>query len=235
MTWVLVGVVVVLLVMIGLLVARQHRSRRLKSDFGPEYGRVVSQHGDRRSAERELAARRQRFEQFEIRRLDPAARERYVESWTGVQRSFVDEPGAAVVEADLLVQQVMHDRGYPVETEFEQRAADISVEHPGVVENYRAAHALSIRTHEGNADTEHLRQAMVHFRALFADLLELRDTDDRTDIGDQSDPRMAPDQRDAGTAPTQREAGTNPNERYSGTTPAQSDPGTTPNQTTTRG
>jgi len=217
MTWVFLAVVVVLLVIIALLVARQQRSRKLKSDFGPEYGRLVAEHGDRRSAERELAARQRRFERFEIRRLEPVARERYLESWRRVQRSFVDEPGAAVIDADLLVQQVMHDRGYPVENEFEQRAADISVQHPDVVENYRAAHAISSRAHDGHADTEQLRQAMVHFRALFANLLDLAETDERKGDGDQ---------RDAGTAPDQSKPGT---------APSQSDPGTAPHHSTTRG
>jgi hypothetical protein len=168
---VLVTVVVVLLVIIGVLVARQQRSRGLKADFGPEYNRVVTQRGDQRSAERELTNRRKRVSEFEIRPLAPADRERYVERWGVAQRRFVDEPEAAVGEAHLLVQQVMHDRGYPVDDDFEQRAADVSVEHPEVVENYRAANSISLRAQRGQANTEQLRQAMVHFRALFDDLL----------------------------------------------------------------
>ena len=171
MTWVLVAVVVVLLVIIGVLVARQQRSRRLKDEFGPEYGRVVAERGDQRAAEKELADRRQRVGTFEIRPLDPAARERYLEQWAEAQRAFVDEPAGAVGQAHELVQRVMHDRGYPVDEDFEQRTADISVEHPAVVENYRAAHAISVRAGNGQASTEQLRQAMVHFRALFDDLL----------------------------------------------------------------
>jgi len=171
MIWVLVAVVVVLLVIIGVLVARQQRSRGLKADFGPEYNRVVTQRGDQRSAERELTNRRKRVSEFEIRQLAPADRERYVERWGVAQRRFVDEPEAAVGEAHLLVQQVMHDRGYPVDDDFEQRAADVSVEHPEVVENYRAANSISLRAQRGQANTEQLRQAMVHFRALFDDLL----------------------------------------------------------------
>jgi|HubBroStandDraft_6_1064221.scaffolds.fasta_scaffold600813_2 hypothetical protein len=171
MIWVLVAVVVVLLVIIGVLVARQQRSRGLKADFGPEYNRVVTQRGDQRSAERELTNRRKRVSEFEIRPLAPADRERYVERWGVAQRRFVDEPEAAVGEAHLLVQQVMHDRGYPVDDDFEQRAADVSVEHPEVVENYRAANSISLRAQRGQANTEQLRQAMVHFRALFDDLL----------------------------------------------------------------
>jgi hypothetical protein len=171
MIWVLVAVVVVLLVIIGILIARQQRSRGLKADFGPEYNRVVTERGDQRSAERELTNRRKRVSEFEIRPLAPADRERYVERWGVAQRRFVDEPEAAVGEAHLLVQQVMHDRGYPVDDDFEQRAADVSVEHPEVVENYRAANSISLRAQQGQANTEQLRQAMVHFRALFDDLL----------------------------------------------------------------
>jgi hypothetical protein len=171
MTWVLVAVVVVLLVIIGVLVARQQRSQRLKDEFGPEYGRVVVERGDQRAAEKELADRRQRVGTFEIRPLDPADRERYLEQWAEAQRYFVDEPVGAVGQAHELVQRVMHDRGYPVDEDFEQRTADISVEHPAVVENYRAAHAISVRAGNGQASTEQLRQAMVHFRALFDDLL----------------------------------------------------------------
>lgn len=171
MIWVLVAVVVVLLVIVGILIARQQRSRGLKADFGPEYNRVVTERGDQRSAERELTNRRKRVSEFEIRALAPADRERYVERWGVAQRRFVDEPEAAVGEAHLLVQQVMHDRGYPVDDDFEQRAADVSVEHPDVVENYRAANSISLRAQQGQANTEQLRQAMVHFRALFDDLL----------------------------------------------------------------
>lgn len=171
MTWVLLAVVVVLLVIIGVLVARRQQSRRLKDEFGPEYGRVVAERGDQRAAEKELADRRQRVGKFEIRHLDPSAREHYLEQWAAAQRYFVDQPAGAVGEADELVQQVMHDRGYPVAEDFEQRAADISVEHPAVVENYRAAHGISIQARTAQASTEQLRQAMVHFRALFDDLL----------------------------------------------------------------
>ena len=171
MSWVLLAIVVVLLIIIGVLVARQQRSRRLKDEFGPEYGRVVSERGDQRTAEKELAGRRRRVDEFEIRQLEPAARERYLEEWAAAQRHFVDEPVNAVGQAHELVQAVMDDRGYPVEQDFEQRSADISVEHPVVVENYRAAHEISVRARKGQASTEQLRQAMVHFRALFDDLL----------------------------------------------------------------
>lgn len=188
MTWVLVGVVVVLLVVIGLLLARQRRSQQLKQAFGPEYRRAVAEHGDQRSAEKELTSRRRRVERFEIRPLDPASRERYSERWGATQRYFVDEPVAAVGEAHALVQEVMRERGYPVEDDFEQRAADISVDHPGVVENYRAAHQISLEAQNGQASTEDLRQSMVHFRALFEDLLAPGDdeqTDERRPAGER--------------------------------------------------
>jgi hypothetical protein len=170
-TWVLLAVIVVLLVIVGVLVARQQRSRRLKDEFGPEYGRVVAERGDQRAAEKELVDRRQRVGRFEIRPLDPADRERYLEQWAAAQRAFVDEPVGAVGQAHELVQRAMRDRGYPVDEDFEQRTADISVEHPTVVENYRSAHEISVRAGNGQASTEQLRQAMVHFRALFDDLL----------------------------------------------------------------
>lgn len=187
MIWLLVAVVVVLLAIIGVLVARQQRSRKLKADFGPEYNRVLVERGDQRSAENELASRRKRLSEFEIRRLEPADRERYVERWGATQRRFVDEPEAAVTEAHLLVQQVMHDRGYPVDEDFQQRAADLSLDHPAVVENYRAANSISLRAQQGQANTEQLRQAMVYFRALFDDLLAPSDGAPARD-GDSSAP-----------------------------------------------
>jgi len=171
MIWVLVAIVVVLLVVIGVLVARQQRSRQLRQGFGPEYDRVVADRGDQRSGEEELLERRERLDQFQIRALQPAVREEYLDRWRVTQRHFVDEPGEAVGESQVLVQKVMHDRGYPVDSDFEQRAADISVEHGDVVENYRAAHTISMRAHRGEASTEELRQAMVHYRALFDELL----------------------------------------------------------------
>ncbi len=190
MIWVLLAVIVVLLIVIGLLVARHQRSRRLRDDFGPEYGRVVAERGDQRSAEQELARRRERVDQFEIRPLEPAARERYAERWGAVQRAFVDDPRGAVGEAHVLVQQVMHERGYPVDEDFDQRSADISVRHPEVVENYRAAHAISVAAQKGKASTEQLRKSMVHFRALFDDLLA-PDDDRSAGADDRSGERTA--------------------------------------------
>ena len=195
MIWVLVGVVVVLLVVIGLLLVRERRSRQLKQDFGPEYRRAVAEHGDQRAAEKELSDRRRRVEKFEIRPLDPASRERYTARWSATQRHFVDEPAAAVGEAHALVQEVMRDRGYPVEEDFERRAADISVEHPNVVENYRAAHEISSQARDGGASTEQLRQSLVHFRALFDDLLSRGDEQQTSErqTRDESDRASQPE------------------------------------------
>jgi hypothetical protein len=222
MTWVLLAIVVILLVIIGVLVARQQRSRRLKDEFGPEYGRVVAERGDQRAAEKELADRRQRVGKFEIRSLDPAARERYLAQWAAAQRYFVDEPVGAVGQAHELVQRVMHDRGYPVDEDFDQRTADISVEHPVVVENYRAAQGISIRAHNGQASTEQLRQAMVHFRALFDDLLA---PDDVRQAQEASADELAHD-NDGGAVPQQTDGAA---------VPQQTDGGAVPQQTTPRG
>lgn len=178
MVWVLAvvaAVVIVLALIAGVFVLRQRRSRQLMEGFGPEYERVVAARGDRRAAEAELAKRRERRQLYEIRELSPDALEDYLERWRWTQRRFVDEPSVATREADRLVRLVMHDRGYPVDENFEQRAADVSVDHPMVVENYRAAHAISVRAQHGQASTEDLRQAMVHFRSLFDELLQPAD------------------------------------------------------------
>jgi FtsZ-interacting cell division protein ZipA len=172
MVYVIVAIVVIALVIAALLVARQRRSQQLQEGFGPEYERTVEERGgDQRAAEAELQERRLRREEFEVRDLDRGARDRYAERWRAAQRRFVDQPGPAVGEADALVIEVMRERGYPVADEFEQRAADVSVDHPTVVEHYRAAHGISARATAGEASTEDLRQAMVHFRALFVELL----------------------------------------------------------------
>ncbi|MEA2382252.1 MAG: hypothetical protein QOH72_2223 [Solirubrobacteraceae bacterium] len=172
MVIVIVAIVLIALIVAAVLITRQRRSQQLQEGFGPEYDRTVEERGgDRREAEAELRERRGRREQFEVRELDPAARDRYAERWRGAQRRFVDEPAPAVGEADGLVIEVMRDRGYPVADEFDQRAADVSVDHPEVVEHYRAAHDISARATAGDASTEDLRQAMVHFRALFVELL----------------------------------------------------------------
>jgi hypothetical protein len=169
--WVLVAVIVVLACVVGALVIKQRRSAQLREGFGPEYDRVLSERGDQRAAEDELRERRERRRSYDIRPLDDEERDRYAERWEATQREFVDKPASALGDADRLVREVMSTRGYPVE-DFEQQAADVSVDHPHVVEHYRAAHAVSRANAEQEASTEDLRQAMVHYRALFAELLE---------------------------------------------------------------
>lgn len=149
---------------------RKRRTERLKTQFGAEYDRAVKEDGSRRHAEAGLKERTQRVESLNIRPLAPGDRARFVESWSRVQARFVDGPGGAVTEADQLLRDVMSTRGYPV-SDFEQRAADISVDHPLVMENYRTAHAIAVRQTQGQANTEDLRQAMIHYRTLFEELV----------------------------------------------------------------
>jgi hypothetical protein len=167
-------VVLVLLALLAVVAGRQRRSRKLRDTFGPEYQRTVEETGNRRAAESELLERTERRERLEIVSLEPAARARYVEAWRHTQAQFVDEPAEATREADRLVTSVMRDRGYPVD-DFEQRAADISVDHPQVVDDYRAAHAIAAANERSEASTEDLRQALVHYRSLFEELLEDRE------------------------------------------------------------
>ena len=168
MIWLLVAVIVVLLCVVGVLAYRQRRSTQLREGFGPEYDRVVEQRGSQSAGEAELRERFERRRSYDIRPLEPAARERYAERWRATQAQFVDQPASALADADSLVAEVMRERGYPVE-DFDQQAADVSVDHPHVVEHYRKAHAIQ-SAREGS--TEDLRQALVHYRALFDELLE---------------------------------------------------------------
>jgi hypothetical protein len=170
MEWVVVAIIVALMLVAGALALRRRRTARLRERFGPEYDRALQQHGDQRSAEGDLRRRRERRRELDIRPLQPVTRERYAARWTATQRRFVDAPTPAVAEADSLVAQVMRERGYPVD-DFEQRTADVSVDHPETVEHYRLAHAISVDSAQGRASTEDLRKAMVHFRALFDELL----------------------------------------------------------------
>ena len=150
---------------------QKRRSERLHGQFGPEYERAVSEFGDRRKAESELERRTKRVERFHIRDLSPEEQSRFSDAWRVQQTRFVDQLDQAVTEAHRLVTEVMRVRGYPVSGEFEQNAADLSVEHPRVVEHYRAACEI-VGQHEAcRANTEDLRKAMVHYRALFEDLL----------------------------------------------------------------
>jgi hypothetical protein len=170
---VLIAVVVAAVAVVGWLAVQRRRSASLQEQFGPEYERTVENAPDRARAEAELQARRERVDDLAIRPLSRAALHRYSEEWASVQALFVDDPDKAVEQADGLIADVMRARGYPV-GDFEQRAADVSVQHPGVVEHYREAHAIATanRNGDGPGDTEALRQAFVHYRALFADLLE---------------------------------------------------------------
>ncbi len=168
----IVALVVVLVAGIAaFLVHRKRRTERLRTQFGgAEYARAVEQGGNVRHGEAGLEKRAERVEKFHVRPLAAGDRARFVESWRGVQARFVDGPAGAVTEADQLLGDVMSTRGYPV-SDFEQRAADISVDHPLVLENYRTAHAIALRQIQGQASTEDLRQAMVHYRTLFEELI----------------------------------------------------------------
>jgi hypothetical protein len=150
---------------------QKKRTEELRDRFGPEYERAVRSEGDRSRAESDLDARAKRVEQLDIRPLSNRERDQFSESWRATQTRFVDDPVGATREADELVAEVMQVRGYPM-GDFERRAADVSVDHPGVVEHYRAAHAIAMRTESGSENTEELRIALVHYRALFEDLLE---------------------------------------------------------------
>ena len=174
--WILLAAVliVVVIAIAAAYYARRKKSVRLQQRFGPEYGRTVDRLGNRAKAEAELAAREKRVERLNITPLAPADAARFSQAWSTLQGRFVDNPKGVVVQADQLVYELMQKRGYPM-GDFERRAADISVDHPGVVSNYRAARAIALRDGRGEADTEELRKAVVHYRALFDELLEARE------------------------------------------------------------
>jgi hypothetical protein len=178
--WIVIGVIVAIVVL-GVFVSalRTRRSGSLQDRFGPEYDRTVDRAGGRREAEQELREREKRHDKLQLRPLSQDARERYLGQWQATQGRFVDDPKAAVSEADDLVQRVMRDRGYPVD-DFEQRAADISVEHPELVEKYRTADGIARASERGESSTEDLRHSVRHYRALFVELLEV-------DHGDEND------------------------------------------------
>src|SRR5689334_18836026 len=169
-SWIVVAIVIVaVLVVAGLIWSRRRRSEHLRDRFGPEYDRAVDAKGGRSKAEAELAEREKRVEKLDIRPLEPAERREFIQRWTDVQARFVEDPPRAVAFADALLSEVMKTRGYPV-SDFDQRAGDISVEHPRVVDHYRTAHDIALRHERGEAGTEDLRQAMIHYRALFEEL-----------------------------------------------------------------
>src|SRR6476660_8691881 len=179
--WILIAAVAVLVVA-GVIVAAtrasgRKRTERLKQHFGTEYERTVSEAGDQHAAEKELTTRERKRDKLDIVALSPSAKSEFADRWRRVQTAFVDDPASAVGTADRLVTEVMHERGYPVD-DFDQRAADISVDHPEIVENYRAAHGIHMSQQNGDISTEQQREAFVHYRALFDRLLETRKDSD---------------------------------------------------------
>jgi hypothetical protein len=169
--WVSIAVAVIaIVVLIAWSMYARRRTKGLRSQFGPEYERTVAGAGGRRAAESELDARRKRREELAIRPLPDATHQRYAEELSVVQTRFVDQPGRSLGEADQLVTSVMRDRGYPMD-DFDSSVGDVSVDHPNVAENYRAAHAISLANDHDRASTEDLRQGMVYYRDLFEELL----------------------------------------------------------------
>jgi hypothetical protein len=182
----LIGLVAVVILIIAALVWLYVRKRRsttadLRQRFGPEYKRAVREHGSERKAEAKLEDREKRVEKLNIRDLDPMEHGRFLERWESVQSRFVDSPRGAVAEAGDLVSSLMNARGYPV-SDFDQRAADISVDHPRVVENYRSAHEIALRVGKNGATTEDLRTAMIHYRSLFEELVQVPATVDSREV-----------------------------------------------------
>jgi hypothetical protein len=173
-TWtlaIIIGLIVVGIVSIfAALFLIKHKTERLRTRFGPEYARAIEESGGRRKAEAGLEQREKRVESFAIRPLAASDRERYIASWHKIQTEFVDDPKNSVTQADQLLGDVMSTRGYSL-SDFEQRSADISVDHPLVVQNYRSAHEIAVRHASGQATTEDLRQAMIHYRTLFDELV----------------------------------------------------------------
>ncbi len=172
--YIIITAVVVLVIIgaiVGVVFARQRRTQKLQKQFGSEYDRTVQTLGGEKKAQTELNARQKHVESLNIHPLSVSERERYLVDWTAVQSKFVDEPGQAIVDADHLIMEVMQVRAYPV-SDFDQRAADISVKYPALVSNYRAAREIALKNKQGQADTEELRQAMIYYRSLFEELLE---------------------------------------------------------------
>jgi hypothetical protein len=164
---------VIVVAALAFVFSRQRRSQRLRSHFGPEYDHVVREYGSQNKAEDALEARQKRMDRVQIRSLPPEERNRFAERWHEVQARFVDDPPGAIRDADALVNELMRARGYPM-GEFELRAENLSVDHPKVVRNYRAAHEIALRRDRGEASTEDLRHGLVYYRDLFEELLELQ-------------------------------------------------------------
>jgi FtsZ-interacting cell division protein ZipA len=189
--WIVIAAVVVIVVLAIVWSAlRAKRTRALQDTFGNEYDRTVDQAGDRRAAEKELLDRQKQHDELDLRPLSPESRERYLRRWQSTQSRFVDDPRGAVSEADTLVQEVMQERGYPTK-DFERRVADISVDHPGLVEKYRTAHGIAEKAQDGEASTEEMRHSVRHYRALFAELLETGDDVENVDeVSSRDDGRV---------------------------------------------
>jgi len=178
-------VAIIVIAAIGYVLYKQQRTKALKGRFGPEYGRAVDSYGGQGRAESVLAKREKRVEKLDLHPLTPDESSRFAAEWKQVQMRFVDDPAASIGDADRLVAEVMGARGYPM-VDFEQRAADISVSHPDVVEHYRAAHEIAQQHRQRPVSTEELRKAFLHYRALFASLLEVEpvpeDQDARAEV-----------------------------------------------------
>ena len=173
-TYLIIGVVLVLAIVGAILAprfARRQRADKFQKEYGPEYDRTVKNTGSEKKAQAELTDRKKHVATLNIRPLTVSEREHYVADWKTVQAKFVDQPGQATVEADHLIMEVMQLRDYPV-SDFEQRAADVSVQYPALVSNYRAAREIAIKNEQHHAGTEDLRQAMIHYRALFDELVK---------------------------------------------------------------
>lgn len=179
--WILIAASVVIVVAVVIVaagvVSSRRKTHRLKQHYGREYERLVSEAGNQKAAEKELTARERKRNKLDIVALTPSALSDFTTRWHQVQTGFVDDPATAVGVADRLVTEVMRERGYPVD-DFDRRAADISVDHPGIVDNYRAAHGIHLSQQQGDVSTEQQREAFVHYRALFEKLLETTTNDD---------------------------------------------------------
>jgi FtsZ-interacting cell division protein ZipA len=182
--WIVIAVVAAIVLLAVLWSAmRAKRSSALKDTFGSEYDRTVDQAGGRRAAEQELRERQKQHEELDIKPLSPESQERYIRRWQSTQTRFVDDPKGAVLEADKLVQEVMQERGYPTK-DFDRRVADISVAHPELVEKYRTAHGIAEASERGEASTEDMRHSVRHYRALFAELLDVEDDSEVENVDD---------------------------------------------------
>jgi len=214
---ILIALAAVVVVVGAVVVAQRRRSQQLRSHYGAEYIAAVDELGDKRKAEAELKAREKRIERLDIRPLSLEETDRYAARWRRVQADFVDDPGGAIADADALLSEVMHARGYPV-SDFEQRAADLSVDHPRMVSNYRISHEVALRHARGEAGTEDLRRALIHYRDLFEELVEppaavRRPAEPRTFREEHQDERAARAREDERHEPRADDRATRPGER----------------------